>query len=353
MLQTEHLASKILPIVGKPLQSEVAQREHGSEHHRRGNHREQRKIADGSEIQHGQECQRHSANARGKRSPTAYRRGAQHGEFVVARIREFLLKLVAVLPIGEILVHLIQVEHRRADAFGRRHQQVERGLLARAQLQRLHVVKYHGKYHHRTGFAHIAGSSGIIGDHPCNVSIVRLAHINAPIHGGRSRINSDCSTRSEREHGSRHFSARQRARMLVVDHMQQLRSAGRTHFRFVAPILDAAMILRTVEAAQREDDGDHTQDQSDHCNGDPCDQADARLFALLVAPLLFLLGFAFHNAVFDGGISGALHATGHTNVEHGDHVNIVAGTNVVHGELQRPFITTFGGGRAFGVQPSP
>ena len=113
------------------------------------------------------------------------------------------------------------------------------------------------------------------------------------------------------------------------------------------------MVLRTVEAAQREDDGDHTQDQSDHCNGDPRDQADARLFALLVAPLLFLLSFAFHNAVFDGGISGALHATGHTNVEHGDHVNIVAGTNVVHGELQRPFITTFGDGRAFGVQPSP
>ena len=113
------------------------------------------------------------------------------------------------------------------------------------------------------------------------------------------------------------------------------------------------MILRTVEAAQREDDGDHTQDQPDHCNGDPRDQADARLFALLVAPLLFLLGFAFHNAVFDGGISGAFHAAGHANVEHGDHVDIVAGTHVIYGEFQRAVLVSLRFRRAFRMQPSP
>ena len=113
------------------------------------------------------------------------------------------------------------------------------------------------------------------------------------------------------------------------------------------------MVLRTIETAQCEHDGDYTQHQAYHSDGDSCDQANTRFCALLVTPLLLLLGLAFHKAVFDGGITGACHTAGRTDVEHGDHVNIVAGTNVVHGELQRPFITTFGDGRAFGVQPSP
>ena len=71
------------------------------------------------------------------------------------------------------------------------------------------------------------------------------------------------------------------------------------------------------------------------------------MFALLVAPLLFLLGFAFHNAVFDGGISGAFHAAGRANVEHGGHVDIVAGTHVIYGEFQRAVLVSLRFRRAF------
>ena len=131
--------------------------------------------------------------------------------------------------------------------------------------------------------------------------------------------------------------------MLVVNDMQQFCSAGGTHFRLVTPILDVTVVLRTIETVQCEHNGDHTQDQPGHGNGDPRDQADTRFCALPVTPLLLLLGLAFHNAVFDGGITSACHTAGRADVEHGDHVNIVAGTNVVHGELQRPLITTFGG----------
>ena len=141
--------------------------------------------------------------------------------------------------------------------------------------------------------------------------------------------------------------------MLVVNDIQQFCGAGRTHFRFITPILDVTVVLRTIETAQCEHNGDHTQHQADHSDGDPCDQANTRFCALPVTPLLFLLCFAFHKTVFDGGITSACHTAGRTDVKHGNHVNIVAGTNVVHGELQRPFITTFGDGRAFGVQPSP
>ena len=131
--------------------------------------------------------------------------------------------------------------------------------------------------------------------------------------------------------------------MLVVNDIQQFRSAGGAHFRLVTPILDVTVVLRTIETAQCKRNGDHTQHQADHRDGGPRDQADTRFCALLITPLLLLSGLAFHDAVFDGGITSACHTAGRIDIEHGDHVNIVAGTNVVHGELQRPFITTFSG----------
>ena len=351
--QADHLTGKTLTIVVKPLQFEVAQRKHGREHHRHGNQHDQRKIADHAKIHYGKERQNRGADTCGERSPTACRSGTQHGEFATARIRKLFLILVALRPIGEILVHLFQIEHWRTNAFGRLHQQVERGTFALAQRQRLRVIEHHRQYHDGAGFACITRTGWIIGNQLRDIGIVRPTHINAPIHGGRPRVNGDCSTRSEREYGSRHFSARQCFRMLVVNDIQQFCGAGRTHFRFITPILDVTVVLRTIETAQCEHNGDHTQHQADHSDGDPCDQANTRFCALPVTPLLFLLCFAFHKTVFDGGITSACHTAGRTDVKHGNHVNIVAGTNVVHGELQRPFITTFGDGRAFGVQPSP
>ena len=299
----------------------------------------------------------HDGQYAGENPLPAHRaRGTQPLVFHAACTGEFAELNIAVLPILAGRLHLVQVEYRAAHALRNDDEQVQQRIFRFAQSQLLRVgclINGERQNHDGAGDACRILLALVGGNHLAQAHRRGLAHVDAAIHVRRPRIDGNGLLDGERQHGGGQLAVFIGLARRRIDHANQTGCGSRTDAGLVAPVFDAATVLRTPVAGDHSPDTPRAQRDAEHDADNPEHETSSGSESLLVEPALLLLIFVLFQVLemIAGSLAGD--ALGFGGIERRDHIEVVAIVDVVGRERVAAVAVALGFRSALGVQPCP